>query len=216
MDASTAARPATRKLGPRDLRGVADSIRLRARIAREPAPFVELIATAPLTFRVRWQSRPRPEKIALAHAPRILRVHVTDPQDRELAAFDTLLADANGTRPVTIRHDRAHVRAEVGWLLPDGTLAATVSSATVPAIPGTPSPVRSDWLLDLRRRSQRGKSSRPPPPPAIAVAQAMMHKAGAGLSGEGRPRLASGHTGLGSASQGWPLPRARKARGKRR
>ncbi len=189
---------------------------MRARIEREPAPFVELIATAPLAFRVRWQSRPRPEKIALAHAPRILRVHVTDAKDRVLATFDTPLSDANGTRPVAIRHDRARVRAEVGWLLPDGTLAATVSSATVPAIPGTPSPVRADWLLDLRRRSQRGKSPRPPPPPAVAVSGSPARETGAGRSGEGPPRLASGHTGLGSAAHGWPLPRARKTRGRRK
>ena len=140
-------------LRPRALRAVAAEIRARARAAREPAPGAELIAVSPLAFRVRWQSPPRPEKMGAPDAPRVLRLHVTDGRGKPLATFDTYLPEDHGLRTVTIRHDRAWVRAEIGWLYPDGTLRDSVSSPRVAAIP-----------LE-RYPPARGRPFPPPAPP---------------------------------------------------
>ena len=200
-------------LRPRALRAVAAEIRARARAAREPAPGAELIAVSPLAFRVRWQSPPRPEKMGAPDAPRVLRLHVTDGRGKPLAMFDTYLPEDHGLRTVTIRHDRAWVRAEIGWLYPNGTLRDSVSSPRVAAIPLEPSAARHHRTIDIRRPAG-GRSPRPralPPPAAIPVSAPVRFGHGPGRSGEG-PGARAGRPDPQAARTGWPQTRLRDAR----
>lgn len=200
-------------LRPRALRAVAAEIRARARAAREPAPGAELIAVSPLAFRVRWQSPPVPDFMDSPDAPRVLRLHVTDARGKHLSAFDTYLPLDHGLRTVTIRHDRAWVRAEIGWLNTDGTLLASVSSARVAAIPLEPSTTRHHRTIDIRRPAG-SRSLRPraiPPPAAIPVSAPVGFGHGPGRSGEG-PGAQAGDADPQSARTGWPQTRLRDAR----
>ncbi len=205
-----------RSLSPRALRAVAADIRARARAAREPAPFVELIAVAPLAFRVRWQSPPTPDCMESPNAPRVLRLHVTDAHGASLAVFDTYLPEEHGQRTVTIRHDRAWVRAEIGWLLVDGQLISSLSSPRSAAIPLQPSTTRQSRTIDVRRMP-RDADIPPralPPPSAIPVSLPAGLGRTAGYSGEG-PAARSGSSIRESLPTGWPQPSlgdARRAR----